>query len=68
MGKSDDFESEIKNQECKEKVGKYGPENIQGISFDIFLMESRIWNPESDTLILRCIYECGNTYKEHISR
>ena len=36
----------------------YGRENIQGISFEIFLMEYRIWNPESDTLTIPRLSEC----------
>ena len=52
LGRSDHFESKIQNQECKEIVQNYGRENIRWISFDIFLMEFRIWNPESDTLTL----------------
>ena len=52
LGQSDYFEFAIKNNECIEIGGNYGQEIFQGISFDIFLMKSRICNPVSDTLTL----------------
>ena len=50
MGHSDDFEFSIQNNDGIEIKGNYGGENFQRISFEIFLMESRIWNPASDNL------------------
>ena len=49
LGNIDDFEFAIQNHECIEIGGKYWRDFSQGISFDIFLMESRIWNPDFDT-------------------
>ena len=46
MDQSDYFEFEIQNLECEEIAGKFGQENIYGISFDIFLMESCVGNNE----------------------
>ena len=50
LGHSDDFEFVIKNNEYAEIAGNYGQETFQGISFEIFLMEYCIWNPESYNL------------------
>ena len=55
MGHSDDFKFSIQNNECIEIAGNFGRENFQGISFEIFSMESSLWNPESDTLTLNYI-------------
>ena len=52
MGHSDDFGFAVKNIEFIEIVGNFGCENFQGISFDIFLVEYRIRNPELDILTL----------------
>ena len=50
MRHSDDFEFAILNNKYIEIAGNYGQKTFQGISFEIFLMKSCIWNPESDTL------------------
>ena len=63
MGHSDDFEFVIKNNEYAEIAGNYGQETFQGISFEIFLMEYCIWNPDLDTLTLLRLCECENTYE-----
>ena len=45
-------------------MGRNGGEIFtQVISFDIFLKEFCIWGPESDTLILPCLCQCDNTFK-----
>ena len=49
LGHSDDFEFGIQNNECITIVGKSVGGNFQGISFNIFLMESCIWDIELDT-------------------
>ena len=51
MGHSGDFEFTIRYNQCTEIAGNFGQETIQGISFEIFLMEYRIvniWNPDLD--------------------
>ena len=51
-------------------MGNYGQENIQGISFEIFPVESRIFNTDSDTLTHTdpfAHFHCCNIYIVEIS-